>query len=177
RVWVMLYKPRGVVSTSSDPQNRKTVHDCIKGVSERLFHVGRLDINSEGLILLTNDGERANRMMHPKYRVEKTYYAVCDGKLTTQEIASLTNGVELEDGMTAPAKIRGVRENREGNTSFLIVIHEGRNRQVRRMLEAVGHKTLRLKREKYGPLELGDMKPGEWRYLTEEEIRRLDEGR
>lgn len=177
RVWVMLYKPRGVVSTSSDPQNRKTVQDCIKGVPERLFHVGRLDINSEGLILLTNDGERANRMMHPKYRVEKTYYAVCDGKLTAQEIASLTNGVELEDGMTAPAKIRGVRENREGNTSFLIVIHEGRNRQVRRMLEAVGHKTLRLKREKYGPLELGDMKPGEWRYLTEEEIRRLDEGR
>ena len=177
RVWVMLYKPRGVVSTSSDPQNRKTVQDCIKGVPERLFHVGRLDINSDGLILLTNDGERANRMMHPKYRVEKAYYAVCDGKLTAQEIASLTNGVELEDGMTAPAKIRGVRENREGNTSLLIVIHEGRNRQVRRMLEAVGHKTLRLKREKYGPLELGDLKPGEWRYLTEEEIRRLDEGR
>ncbi len=177
RVWVMLYKPRGVVSTSFDPQNRKTVQDCIKGIPERLFHVGRLDINSEGLILLTNDGERANRMMHPKYRVEKTYYAVCDGKLTAQEIASLTNGVELEDGMTAPAKIRGARENREGNTSFLIVIHEGRNRQVRRMLEAVGHKTLRLKREKYGPLELGEMKPGEWRYLTEEEIRRLDEGR
>lgn len=177
RVWVMLYKPRGVVSTSSDPQNRKTVQDCIKGVPERLFHVGRLDINSEGLILLTNDGERANRMMHPKYRVEKTYYAVCDGKLTAQEIASLTNGVELEDGMTAPAKIRGVRENRDGNTSFLIVIHEGRNRQVRRMLEAVGHKTLRLKREKYGQLELGEMKPGEWRYLTEEEIMRLDEGR
>ena len=177
RVWVMLYKPRGVVSTSSDPQNRKTVQDCIKGVPERLFHVGRLDINSEGLILLTNDGESAKRMMHPKYRVEKTYYAVCDGKLTAQEIASLTNGVELEDGMTAPAKIRGVRENRDGNTSFLIVIHEGRNRQVRRMLEAVGHKTLRLKREKYGQLELGEMKPGEWRYLTEEEIRRLDEGR
>ncbi len=174
RVWVMLYKPRGVVSTSSDPQNRKTVQDCIKGVPERLFHVGRLDINSEGLILLTNDGERANRMMHPKYRVEKTYYAVCDGKLTAQEIASLTNGVELEDGMTAPAKIRSVRENRDGNTSFLIVIHEGRNRQVRRMLEAVGHRTLRLKREKYGPLELDGMKPGEWRYLTEEEIESLD---
>ena len=174
RVWIMLYKPRGVVSTVSDPQNRKTVQDCVKGVPERLFHVGRLDINSEGLILLTNDGERANRMMHPKYRVEKTYYAVCDGKLTAQEITALTNGVELEDGMTAPAKIRGVRENRDGNTSFLITIHEGRNRQVRRMLEAVGHKTLRLKREKYGPLELGGLKPGEWRYLTEEEIRLLD---
>ncbi|MBQ6425558.1 MAG: rRNA pseudouridine synthase [Clostridia bacterium] len=174
RVWIMLYKPRGVVSTSSDPQNRKTVQDCVKGVPERLFHVGRLDINSEGLILLTNDGERANKMMHPKYRVEKTYYAVCDGKLTAQEIASLTNGVELEDGMTAPAKIRSVRENRDGNTSFLIVIHEGRNRQVRRMLEAVGHRTLRLKREKYGPLELDGMKPGEWRYLTEEEIESLD---
>ena len=174
RVWIMLYKPRGVVSTSSDPQNRKTVQDCVKDVPERLFHVGRLDINSEGLILLTNDGERANKMMHPKYRVEKTYYAVCDGKLTAQEIASLTNGVELEDGMTAPAKIRSVRENRDGNTSFLIVIHEGRNRQVRRMLEAVGHRTLRLKREKYGPLELDGMKPGEWRYLTEEEIESLD---
>ena len=102
------------------------------------------------------------------------FRSVCDGKLTAQEIASLTNGVELEDGMTAPAKIRSVRENRDGNTSFLIVIHEGRNRQVRRMLEAVGHRTLRLKREKYGPLELDGMKPGEWRYLTEEEIESLD---
>lgn len=172
-VTLMLYKPKGVVSTSDDPQGRKTVQDYVKDIPARLYNVGRLDINSEGLILMTNDGELAHRMTHPKFSVEKTYYAVCDGKLLPSEIASLVNGVSLEEEMTAPAKVSHVRPTKTGDTSFLIAIHEGKNRQIRRMLEAVGHRTLRLKRERFGPLSLGDMKPGETRRLTDEELLAL----
>jgi pseudouridine synthase len=135
--------------------------------------VGRLDGNSEGLLLLTNDGELCNLLTHPRYGVEKTYRVVCDGTLSASEIALLTNGVELEDGLTAPAKVTNIRKSTTGGTAFSITIHEGRNRQIRRMLEAVGHRTLRLKREAYGPLKLGDLRPGEWRYLSEEEIAAL----
>ncbi len=170
---IMLYKPRGVVSTSSDEKGRRTVQEYVQDIPCRLYNVGRLDINSEGLLLLTNDGELANQMMHPSYGVKKTYRAVCDGELTANEIASLTNGVELEDGLTAPARVTNVRRSTTGGTAFSITIHEGRNRQIRRMLEAVGHRTLRLKREAYGPLQLGPMRPGEWRYLTDEEINAL----
>jgi len=112
--------------------------------------------------------------MHPRYGVEKTYRTVCDGKLTASEIALLTNGIELEDGMTAPARVENVRTTQKGDTAFSITIHEGRNRQVRRMVEAVGHRTLRLKRERFGPLTLGELQPGQWRRLTEEEIRVLE---
>ena len=122
---------------------------------------------------MTNDGELANQLMHPRYGVSKTYRVVCDGTLSANEIASLTNGVELDDGMTAPAKITDIRRSTTGGTAFSITIREGRNRQIRRMLEAVGHKTLRLKRDAYGPLQLGSMRPGEWRYLTEGEIEAL----
>jgi len=170
---VILYKPKGVVSTSEDPQGRATVQEYVKDFPARLYNVGRLDINTEGLLLMTNDGELAYRMTHPKFTVEKTYYAICDGKLAASEIASLVNGVQLEDGMTAPARVEHVRPTKAGETSFLITIHEGRNRQIRRMLEAVGHRTLRLKRERFGPLSLGDMKPGETRQLTEAELNAL----
>lgn len=170
RVVVLLYKPRGVVSTSDDPQGRRTVQEFVKEYPQRLFNVGRLDLNSEGLLLMTNDGELSYRLTHPKFLVEKTYYAIVDGKLTASQIASLTNGVELEDGMTAPAKVERVRPTQRGDTSFLITIHEGRNRQVRRMAEAVGHRVLRLKRERFGPFSLGDLKPGEGKRLTDEEI-------
>ena len=170
---VLLYKPKGVVSTSEDPQGRKTVQDYVKDIPARLYNVGRLDINSEGLLLMTNDGELAYRMTHPKFAVEKTYYAICDGKLAASEIALLVNGVQLEDGMTAPAKVEHVRATKTGDTSFSITIHEGRNRQIRRMLEAVGHRTLRLKRERFGPLSLGELKPGETRRLTPDEMRSL----
>ena len=172
-VTILLYKPKGVVSTSDDPQGRKTVQEFVRDVPARLYNVGRLDINSEGLLLMTNDGALAYRMTHPKFSVEKTYYAICDGKLAASEIALLVNGVSLEDGMTAPARVEHVRPTKAGDTSFLITIHEGRNRQVRRMLEAVGHRTLRLKRERFGPVLLGDMKPGETRRLTEEEMLEL----
>lgn len=174
-VVIMLYKPRGVVSTSEDERGRKTVQEFVKDLPYRLYNVGRLDLNSEGLLLLTNDGELANRLMHPRYGVTKTYRVVCDGTLSASEIAALTNGVELDDGLTAPAKVTNIRRSTTGGTAFSITIHEGRNRQIRRMLEAVGHKTLRLKREAYGPLQLGSMRPGEWRYLSESELGALKE--
>lgn len=174
RTVILLYKPRGVVSTSSDPEGRRTVQDYFREIPGRLYNVGRLDLNSEGLLLMTNDGALANRLTHPRYGVEKTYYAVCDGKLTASEAAKLTNGIELEDGMTAPARVDAVRTTQRGDTSFLITIHEGRNRQIRRMLEAVGHRTLRLKRERFGPLSLGTLAPGEWRKLSDEEIKKLE---
>ena len=174
RTVILLYKPRGVVSTSSDPEGRRTVQDYFREIPERLYNVGRLDLNSEGLLLMTNDGALANRLTHPRYGVEKTYYAVCDGRLTASEAAKLTNGVELEDGVTAPARVDAVRTTQCGDTSFLITIHEGRNRQIRRMLEAVGHRTLRLKRERFGPLSLGTLAPGEWRKLSDEEIKKLE---
>lgn len=173
QIVIMLYKPRGVVSTSSDPQGRPTVQQYVQDIPQRLYNIGRLDLNSEGLLLLTNDGELCNKMTHPKYRVDKTYYAVCDGKLTPQQAATLTNGVLLEDGITAPAKINFTTTNQKGDTGISITIHEGRNRQIRRMLEAVGHKTLRLKREGYGPLTLGELRSGQWRYLTKKEIAAL----
>jgi len=174
RVVIVLYKPRGVVCTSSDPEGRKTVQDYFRELPERLYNVGRLDLNSEGLLLMTNDGALANRLTHPRYGVEKTYRTVCDGKLTASEIAMLTNGIELEDGMTAPARVDNVRTTPKGDTAFSITIHEGRNRQVRRMVEAVGHRTLRLKRERFGPLTLGTLQPGQWRRLTEDEIALLE---
>lgn len=174
RTVILLYKPRGVVSTSSDPEGRRTVQDYFREIPERLYNVGRLDLNSEGLLLMTNDGALANRLTHPRYGVEKTYYAVCDGRLTASEAAKLTNGIELEDGVTAPARVDAVRTTQCGDTSFLITIHEGRNRQIRRMLETVGHRTLRLKRERFGPLSLGTLAPGEWRKLSDEEIKKLE---
>lgn len=172
-VVVLLHKPRGVVSTSDDPQGRRTVQELVQDIPERLYHVGRLDLNSEGLIVMTNDGELAYRLTHPKFVVPKTYYAIVDGKLAASEIARLVNGVELDDGMTAPARIAHVRTTQRGDTSFLITIHEGRNRQIRRMVEAVGHRVLRLKREAFGPLRLGDLEAGTYRRLTRQEMDAL----
>ena len=169
----ILYKPKGVVCTSEDPEGRKTVQSYVSHIPERLFNVGRLDINSEGLLVMTNDGDLAYRMTHPKFEVEKTYYAICDGILTDEQAEQLRRGVQLEDGMTAPARVEKIRRTAGGDTSFLITIHEGRNRQVRRMLEQVGHRTLRLKREKFGPFEIGDLQPGAFYILTNEEIRNV----
>ena len=175
RLVLALYKPRGYVSTTTDPQGRKTVQELISDVPGRLYNVGRLDLNSEGLLLMTNDGDLAYRLTHPKFKAEKTYYAVADGRVTASEIAALVNGVELEDGITAPARVEKVRTTARGDTSFEITIHEGRNRQIRRMLQAVGHRTLRLKRERFGPVVLGDLAPGTYRRLTEQEYALLRE--
>lgn len=174
RAVIMLYKPRGVVCTSDDPEGRPTIQQYFLDLPYRLYSIGRLDLNSEGLLLMTNDGELAYRLTHPKFGVEKTYYVVTDGTLTATEIAALTNGVQLDDGITAPAKVDNVRTTVRGDTSFLITIREGRNRQIRRMAEAVGHKTLRLKRERFAGLTIGSMQPGEWRFLSDEELKKLE---
>ncbi len=173
RVVFAFYKPRGVMCTASDPQGRATIMDYFKDMPYRLYSVGRLDYDSEGLLLMTNDGELAYKLTHPKFTVDKTYHAVCDGVLTNAEIARLEQGVDIGDGMTGPAKITQVHALHNGNTSFDITIHEGRNRQIRRMLEAVGHQTLVLKRTKEGAVSIGFMQSGEYRALSAEELNAL----
>ncbi len=174
RIVIMLNKPQGVVCTCSDPEGRRTVIDYVKDLPYRLYNVGRLDYDSEGLILLTNDGELAYRMTHPKFEMDKTYHVVCSGVITERDISRLQSGVTLDDGVTSPADVANVRIRRDNKSELDITIHEGRNRQVRRMISAVGKDTLLLRRIKEGPLELADLKTGQWRYLTELEIKALD---
>ena len=169
KVTVILNKPRGVMCTAQDPQGRPTVGDYVKDLPVRVYNAGRLDYDSEGLLVMTNDGELAYKLTHPRFCMDKTYAAICDGLLTKAQIAALEQGVLLEDGPTHPAKVREVFKLRNGNTAFNITIHEGRNRQVRRMLEAVGHETLALKRVALGPLRLGDLPSGTYRSLTAQE--------
>lgn len=176
KVVIMLNKPRGVVSSCSDPEGRRTTADFFKDLPYRLYNVGRLDIDTEGLLLFTNDGEFAHKVMHPSFEVHKTYRALIDGELTALEAERLRNGVMLDDGLTAPAEVDGISV-REDNTSFYITIHEGRNRQVRRMIDAVGHRTLRLRRVAVGSLKLYGLHAGEWRFLTEKEIHDVLNGK
>ena len=173
KVIIMFNKPKNVICTGSESEDRVRVADFFTALPYRLYTVGRLDYDSEGLILVTNDGDTANRLMHPRYGTSKTYRVLCTGWLTPEDKRRLRSGIELEDGMTSPAELRIIRERQDGKTELLLTIHEGRNRQVRRMLAATGHDTLRLQRTAIGKLELGDLRPGEWRYLTEEELERL----
>lgn len=175
RVVIAFNKPRGVFCTSSDPEGRRTVMDYFRDIPYRLYNVGRLDCDSEGLLFMTNDGELAYKLMHPKFQIEKTYYVVADGVLTNNEALVLEKGVLLEDGMTAPARMKPAAQRYEGSTAFFLTIHEGRNRQVRRMLAEVGHKTLLLRRVRVGNIELGELKTGQWRYLSAEEIKALED--
>ena len=174
RVVIMLNKPQGVVCTCSDPEGRKTVIDYVKELPYRLYNVGRLDYDSEGLILLTNDGDLAYRMTHPKFEMDKTYHVVCSGTIDQRDISRLKSGITLDDGVTSPAGMNNVRIRKDGKSELDITIHEGRNRQVRRMIAAVGKDTLLLRRIKEGMLELGELKSGQWRFLTEQEIKALD---
>ncbi len=167
-VWYLLNKPAGVVTTASDPQGRTTVVDLVPD-DVRVFPVGRLDADTEGLILLTNDGDATHRLTHPSYGVEKEYLAHVQGRPSRGAIRRLRQGVELDDGMTAPAKASTVAPD-----VVRLVIHEGRNRQVRRMCEAIGHPVVRLVRVRIGPLRDQHLEPGEWRPLTPEEIRALE---
>ena len=166
-VHYLLHKPGGVVSTASDPQGRPTVVDLVPG-EPRVFPVGRLDVDTEGLLLLTNDGELAHRLTHPSYGVEKEYLAEVDGEPSRGALRQLREGVDLDDGRTAPAKASLVAP-----TLVRLVIHEGRNRQVRRMCEAVGHPVRRLVRTRIGPITDTTLKAGEWRRLAPEEVSAL----
>ncbi|MGI6081409.1 MAG: pseudouridine synthase [Limnochordia bacterium] len=171
-VYLALNKPVGVISSARDPRGRKTVVDLITGVSERIYPVGRLDADSEGLVLLTNDGELALRLMHPRYGVSKLYRVWVKSKPSKQVLQALENGVMLTDGLTAPARVR-LGTNDENGTQLEIELSEGRNRQIRRMCEAVGHPVVRLRREKIGPLALGSLREGQWRRLSAAELRSL----
>lgn len=172
RIYLVLYKPAGYMTTLKDPQGRPLVTDLLKGVRERVYPVGRLDYNTEGLLLLTNDGEWANAMAHPRHEVDKEYHVRVRGKVSTRQLDQLAAGVMLDDGRTAPATVSVVRES-ENNTWVSVTIHEGRYRQVRRMCEAVGLTVVRLKRVRYGFLGLEGLKTGEYRFLTPEEAARL----
>jgi len=172
RVYLALNKPRGVVSTMSDPQGRPSLADYVQGRAERLFHVGRLDADTEGLILLTNDGELANRLAHPRYEVRKTYLVELAGPLPKDLGKRLRAGIELEDGVAKVDSFRVVGGS--GHRMMVeLVLHEGRNRIVRRMLDAVGHPAQRLVRTKIGPVALGDLRPGRTRALNRVEIGEL----
>jgi 23S rRNA pseudouridine2605 synthase len=164
-----VHKPAGVVSTAHDPQGRRTVVDLVPGVSTRLYPVGRLDADTTGLILLTNDGDLANHLMHPRYQVPKTYRArVANPPVGERALRALREGVELDDGRTAPAGVRAL-----GPNELELTIREGRKRQVRRMCEAVGHRVVALRRIAFGPLQLGDLAPGAHRRLSAAEVARL----
>ena len=171
RIVLMLNKPRGYVCTLSDEKGRKNVAELVSGCGARVYPVGRLDLNSEGLLLLTNDGELANRLTHPKKEVDKVYLVWLSQYIPGCE-ASIASPIEIDGRPTSPAKVEKLRQ--EGETALLrITIHEGRNRQIRRLCERANVTVTRLRRVAEGPLRLGDLKPGQWRVLTEEEIAGL----
>lgn len=168
-VHYLLNKPPGVVTTASDPQGRPVVTDLVPA-DPRVFPVGRLDFDTEGLLILTNDGDLTHRLSHPSFGVEKEYLAHVEGTVDRRALSRLRSGIELDDGMTAPAKVSTI-----GADVIRLTIHEGRNRQVRRMCEAVGHPVVRLVRTRIGPITDPDLKPGTWRELTHQEVRKLSE--
>ncbi len=171
KVYYMLNKPLEILSSAKDDRGRKTVVDLIR-CKERIFPIGRLDYNTTGLILLTNDGELFNRVIHPRSEIYKEYYVKVLGEIKESSIKKLENGVELEDGKTLPAYVKVLSKER-GKSELLISIREGRNRQVRRMLDAVNHPVVILRRERIGKLALGKLRVGEYRELTAEEVKYL----
>ncbi len=171
-VYLMLNKPKNVLSTLYDPGGRTTVKNYLRGVSVRVFPVGRLDFDSEGLMLLTNNGEIAQALLHPRYHVSKTYLVKVKGVLRDEDIRHLERGVRLDDGITSPAMVKKVRKV-EANSWLEITIQEGRKHQVKRMLESVRHPVIRLMRVKMGPLSLGNLKAGEFRFLADREANAL----
>lgn len=174
KLYFLLNKPKGYLSTVKDDRGRKTVVDLLAEVHEYIYPIGRLDYDTEGLLLLTNDGELMNGLLHPRYEVKKTYLAKVRGMVTPEKLQKFRSGIELEDGMTAPAEARLVEYNEQGNWSKVkVVIHEGRNRQVRRMFSAVGHDVIALKRIAFGGLTLEGVSRGKYRELTADEVAKL----
>lgn len=172
KVYLMLHKPRGYVSTLSDELGRRCVAELIADAPAPVYPIGRLDKNSEGLLLFTNDGSFANLLMHPSHHVPKSYRVTVRGELTEDKLVALSIGIQLEDGMTLPAQVQ-VETQEPGRTVLRIVLKEGRNRQIRRMCEAVELAVIRLKRTHIGPLSLGMLPTGSWRELTPSEVGAL----
>jgi 23S rRNA pseudouridine2605 synthase len=172
KIYLMFNKPRNVVTSLSDPEGRPAVKDYLKGVRYRVFPVGRLDFDSEGLLLLTNDGDFANDLLHPSKKIPKTYMVKVKGIIGDDKIVKLRQGVRLEDGRTLPARVRFARKS-ENNSWIEIAITEGKKRQVRRMVEAVGHPALKLRRISIDGVRLSGLKIGEFRPLTERELQSL----
>lgn len=170
-VYIILNKPIGVVSIVADELNRKTMLNFVN-IPERVYPVGRLDQESRGLILLTNDGDLAQKLTHPKFHIPKTYEVLIQGMVDIWQLNKLKNGVTLKDGKTAPAEVEVLKE-KDNRVLLKIVLHEGKNRQIRRMCAAIKLNLLDLKRIAMGPVELGDLAEGKWRYLTPEEITAL----
>jgi pseudouridine synthase len=171
-VYILLNKPRGVVTSARDTHRRKTVTDCVAELGVRVYPVGRLDLDVEGALIMTNDGELANRLTHPRYGAEKTYMVWVEGAVSPDTAAKLETGVLLEDGPTAPARCSIVRASGQ-STVLRLVLYEGRKREVKRMCAEVGHPVRRLRRTKMGGIGLRGLKPGQWRYLGEREIEQL----
>jgi len=174
-VYLIVNKPKGVVTTSEDTHGRQTVLDLLSPMRERLFPVGRLDQDTTGLLILTNDGELAYRLTHPKYGVDKKYQLLVSGRVKKDELERMRNGIRLEEGMTGKAKVRVVEENDEVSLVEMI-IHEGKKRQIRRMSEIVGWNLIELRRVAVGGIELSKLKEGENRPLTDDEVSRLKKG-
>ncbi|MGE5612973.1 MAG: pseudouridine synthase [Bacillota bacterium] len=172
KVYILLNKPEGYISSVKDQFSRKTVLDLVGNVRERIYPVGRLDYDTSGLIILTNDGEFANRIMHPRHGLKKTYRAVINGPLSSKEAEILGKGVEIDDYITAPADVRIISSGPHGSV-VEISIHEGKNRQVRRMFEALGHRVIKLKRIAIGPIAINGLGEGKWRHLSKNEIESL----
>jgi pseudouridine synthase len=172
KIYLMLNKPKGCVTTLNDPEGRPTVMELLKGVRHRVYPVGRLDYDAEGLLLFTNDGETAEHLMHPRYETPRTYLVKVKGVLEDPAIQKLEAGVALQDGVTAPCRIKKIRKTEE-NSWIELTMREGRNRQVKRMMEHAGHPVLKLKRILFAGLELSGLETGEYRYLTEKEIRQI----
>lgn len=170
-IYILLNKPIGYVTTVNDQFDRQTVLDLVKGVKQRLVPVGRLDMYTSGALILTNDGDFVYKITHPKHEIEKTYTVTLKGEIKQEEIEKLRQGVQIEDYVTKPAKIKILKIDKQKNISRLeIIIHEGKNRQVRKMCEAVGQKVMALHRSKIGRISVKDLKIGEWRYLKKSEI-------
>lgn len=172
KVYVLLYKPKGYITTYKDPEGRPTVYDLIADAETWLAPVGRLDLDSSGLLILTNDTRFAERLTNPDYKVSKTYQVKCGDRLSDEQLEQLRSGVELSDGPTRRAGVERLRDSGK-HTHLEIIITEGRNRQVRRMLEAVNSKVLKLVRVAIGPIRIGELPIGKWRYLSQSEVQSL----
>ncbi len=178
KIYILLNKPIGYVTTVKDQFKRDTVMELVKGIKERIVPVGRLDMYTSGALLLSNDGDFINKVTHPKHEIEKTYNATIVGKVTKEDVEKLTKGVEIQDDLetyvTKPAKVKILKIDEEKNLSRIqITIHEGKNREVRRMCEAIGKKVIALHRTQIGNIDVKDLQLGKWRYLTEKEIQNL----